>query len=313
MVESNVSRRQPAAPSVSLHRFSVLLAVCTLFLVVAGASVTSNQAGLSVPDWPLSYGQVMPEMKGGVFYEHGHRMIASGVGFLTIVLAVWLSLRDSRSWIKRLGWAALALVIIQGVLGGLTVLYMLPPAISIAHACLAQIFFSLTVAFAAFTSPRWFEERELVEDSGWPTLRSLALIMPVLVLLQIALGAGYRHRAFGIMPHVVGAIVAGTLIVMFAVFVLVQYPNHKVLKGKAWHLLGITLVQLMLGIIAYVARLSTLDSLLPDARTIVTTVLHVAFGALTMAATVALAIQVMRHVRSKAAQLSGARVPATSR
>jgi cytochrome c oxidase assembly protein subunit 15 len=298
---------------VSLHRFSVLLAVCTLLLVVAGASVTSNQAGLSVPDWPLSYGQVMPEMKGGVFYEHGHRMIASGVGFLTIILAIWLWRRDPRSWMKRLGFTALALVMFQGVLGGLTVLYLLPAAISVAHACLAQIFFSLTVAISIFTSPRWFEESECVEDAGWPSLRSLAILMPVVVLLQIALGAGYRHRAFGIMPHVIGAIIVGALIVMFAVFVLVQYPNHKALKGKAWHLMGITLAQILLGIIAYVARVSTLDSIFPDGRTVVTTILHVTFGALTMSATVSLGIQVMRHVRPKAADLSGAGLAATSR
>src|SRR6476646_9237228 len=90
-----------------LHRYAVALAVCTLFLVIAGASVTSNQAGLSVPDWPLSYGKVMPEMRGGVFFEHGHRMIASTVGFLTIVLAVWLWRADNRRWMKMLGIVSL--------------------------------------------------------------------------------------------------------------------------------------------------------------------------------------------------------------
>ena len=93
--------------NLALHRFAVLLAVSTLFLVIAGASVTSNQAGLSVPDWPLSYGQVMPEMKGGVFYEHGHRMIASAVGFLTVILAIWLWRTEQRAWVRRLGFAAL--------------------------------------------------------------------------------------------------------------------------------------------------------------------------------------------------------------
>src|SRR5829696_7564454 len=123
-----------------LHRFAVLLAVCTLLLVIAGASVTSNQAGLSVPDWPLSYGQVMPEMEGGVFYEHGHRMIASFVGFLTVILAIWLWRSEPRPWLRRLGLIALAAVIVQGVLGGMTVLFMLPKAVSISHACLAQLF-----------------------------------------------------------------------------------------------------------------------------------------------------------------------------
>src|SRR5687767_7599276 len=154
----------------ALYRFSVFLAICTLLLVVAGASVTSNQAGLSVPDWPLSYGQVMPEMKGGVFFEHGHRMIASAVGLMTIVLAIWIWRADPRKWMRRLGWIALAAVVIQGVLGGLTVLFLLPKPVSIAHACLAQLFFSTIVAIAIFTSRGWSEDTEILEDGGSPSL-----------------------------------------------------------------------------------------------------------------------------------------------
>src|SRR5690242_9212674 len=121
-----------------LHRYAVALSVCTLFLVVAGASVTSHQAGLSVPDWPLSYGQVMPQMTGGVFFEHGHRMVATTVGFMTVILAIWMARAEKRAWMRMLGYAAVGAVILQGVLGGLTVLLMLPPVVSIAHACLAQ-------------------------------------------------------------------------------------------------------------------------------------------------------------------------------
>src|SRR5258708_19271919 len=127
-----------------LHRYAVLLAVCTLFLVVAGASVTSKEAGLSVPDWPLSYGQVMPQVSGGVFFEHGHRMVGTTVGFMTIILAVWIALVETRKWMKTLGWIALGAVIVQGGLGGMTVKLLLPPAVSVSHACLAQLFFSLT-------------------------------------------------------------------------------------------------------------------------------------------------------------------------
>src|SRR5579864_201307 len=145
-----------------LHRYATLVALCTLFLVVAGASVTSNQAGLSVPDWPLSYGQVMPQMTGGVFFEHGHRMVATAVGFMTIILTIWLALVESRKWMKTLGIVALGAVIIQGLLGGLTVKLMLPPAVSISHACLAQLFFSTTVAIALFTSKSWRQGPEIV-------------------------------------------------------------------------------------------------------------------------------------------------------
>lgn len=307
-IQSPVRRRAQMA----LHRFSIFLAICTLLLVVAGASVTSNQAGLSVPDWPLSYGQVMPEMKGGVFYEHGHRMIASTVGFLTIILAVWIWRMEDRKWMKQLGFAALGVVIAQGVLGGLTVLYMLPKAVSISHACLAQIFFCTTLAFALFTSSGWRSGPDPVEDHGWPSLRSLAIVVPVLVLLQIALGAGYRHRAFGIMPHVLGAVLIGTTLLAFAIFVMVQFPKHRALRSSAVAVTSITLVQILLGLVAYFARVNSAEAITPSAVLVVTTVVHVGFGALTMGATVILAIQVLRHVRTHEAEISTGRVPAIS-
>src|SRR5882757_1130474 len=127
-----------------LYRWSILLAFCTLLLVVAGALVTSRDAGLSVPDWPLSYGKLMPPMEGGILYEHGHRMIATTVGLLTIVSMLWILQTEKRRWLRILGVVALFAVIVQGVLGGLTVIYLLPWWISSAHASLAQLFFSTT-------------------------------------------------------------------------------------------------------------------------------------------------------------------------
>ena len=124
-------------PNRWLHRYAILVAACTLLLVVAGGLVTSNDAGLSVPDWPLSYGKLMPPMEGGIFYEHGHRMVATTVGLLTIVLAVWLWRAERRRWLRNLGLIALAAVIAQGVLGGLTVLFLLPKPVSIAHAAMS--------------------------------------------------------------------------------------------------------------------------------------------------------------------------------
>src|SRR4030095_14216295 len=143
-----------------LHKFAKLVAGCTVLLVLAGSLVTSTGSGLSVPDWPTSYGWNMftfPPSKwvGGILYEHGHRLIASTVGFLTIVLVAWLWVQDQRRWLKWLGVTALLAVIAQGVLGGLTVLFFLPPAVSTAHAGLAEIFLCLVVAVALFTSPGW--------------------------------------------------------------------------------------------------------------------------------------------------------------
>src|SRR5713226_1672795 len=103
----------------ALHRFAIFTAVCTFCLVIAGGLVTSTQSGLAVPDWPLSYGQLMPPMVGGIFYEHLHRMVATFVGVLTIILAVWVWRKEDRGWMRILGFVALALVIMQGLLGGL--------------------------------------------------------------------------------------------------------------------------------------------------------------------------------------------------
>lgn len=296
--------------NVALHRFALLLAVSTLFLVIAGASVTSNQAGLSVPDWPLSYGQVMPDMTGGVFYEHGHRMIASAVGFLTVILAVWLWRTEKRAWLRRLGLIAVGAVILQGVLGGMTVLFLLPKAVSISHACLAQLFFSTTVAIALFTSKGWREGPLFVEDSAWPSLRSLTVIASVLTLAQVALGAGFRHRAFGILPHIVGAIVVAMFLLAVATFVIVQFPKHDALSKAAWILIGITAIQIALGVLAYVVRLNHWESA-PTGVLVASTVTHVAFGALTLASSIALTLEVFYHVRPRAVMESG--LPAVSR
>ncbi len=287
-----------------LHRYATLVAVCTLFLVIAGASVTSKEAGLSVPDWPLSYGQVFPQMTGGVLFETGHRMIATVVGTLTIILAIWIARVEKgakRKWMRRLGWSALGLVIAQGLLGGATVLLLQPPPISIAHACLAQLFFSVTVAIAVFTSRSWQQGPEPVEDYGWPSLRSLAVLTPVLVLVQIGLGAGFRHRAFGLMPHVIGAMLVPVVILLTGMFVLHQFPKHRSLRPAAIGLLTITLIQIFLGIIAYIARMNAAEYPL---AMVLTTVAHVATGGLTLAASVVLGIQIRRNVHARASETS---------
>ena len=276
-----------------LHRYTLVVAICTLFLVVAGGLVTSNDAGLSVPDWPLSYGKLMPPMEGGIFFEHGHRMVATTVGMLTIVLAIWLWRSDRRQWMRRLGFIALAAVIAQGLLGGATVIFMLPKPISISHACLAQLFFSTTVLIALFTSAGWGREAEMVEDTGSPSLHLLAAAVPLCVLAQLALGAAARHKALGVLPHVIGAAIVTGMILWLVVRALVHAP----LRGSALVLLIVAISQVFLGIAAYMSRIATLDAVQPMAVMVGFTVAHVAVGALTMAASVVMAVQVFRHVR----------------
>jgi cytochrome c oxidase assembly protein subunit 15 len=177
------------------HRLAVVLSLSTLALIFVGGLVTSTGSGLSVPDWPLSYGMVMPPMVGGIFYEHGHRMVAATVGFLTLVLAIWTQWREPRRGLRRLAWTALVFVIAQGTLGGLTVLFLLPTPVSVAHACLAQCFFCVTIALAYGTSAEWARSDRVPDRAG---VRLAALAATAVVFVQLVLGATMRHRGAGL-------------------------------------------------------------------------------------------------------------------
>jgi heme a synthase len=182
-----------------LHQFAVLTAFATFLLIIAGGLVTSTQSGLSVPDWPLSYGQLMPPMVGGIFYEHGHRMVATFVGFLTTILAIVLWREEERKWVRNLGIIALCAVIAQGVLGGLTVLFLLPTPISVSHATLAQTFFAIVTSIALFTSDFWKSNQpQIKNDTGHPKLVTLALFTTGAIYIQLILGALMRHTQSGL-------------------------------------------------------------------------------------------------------------------
>ncbi|MDP3703451.1 MAG: COX15/CtaA family protein [Candidatus Omnitrophota bacterium] len=156
-------------PQRFLHHYTALTAVMTFVLLVAGGLVTSTDSGLAVPDWPLSYGMWFPPMVGGILYEHGHRMIAATVGLMIVGLAVWLWRVEPRRWVRRLGYAAVGAVILQGLLGGLTVLLLLPPQVSIAHATLGPTVFCLVVCLSQATAPSRAARLEHSEDAGWPS------------------------------------------------------------------------------------------------------------------------------------------------
>jgi heme a synthase len=274
----------------SVHRFAVFTAVCTFLLLIAGALVTSNDAGLAVPDWPLSYGSVLPPMVGGIFWEHGHRMIAGFVGILTICLAVWLWRAEPRPWVKKLGLAALGLVVAQAVLGGITVLFYLPAPISAAHATLAQLFFVTVIGLALFTSAWWQNDQLEMEDSGSPRLRSLSLATSAAILLQLVLGAAFRHNAFGIIPHLIGAVVVTLLILWTGRVVRMRFASIQPLRRAGRWLQGLLAIQLLLGGAAYWAVLAARREPQPFPLYIVLTVAHVAVGALTLAAGVLLTL-----------------------
>ncbi len=281
-----------------LHRYALLTAAATFCLIIAGALVTSHEAGLAVPDWPLSYGQLMPPMVGNIFWEHGHRMVATFVGLLTIGLAVWLRRREPRRWVRRLGWAALGAVVLQGVLGGLTVLFLLPRPVSIAHASLAQLFFCLTVSLAVITSPVWQREHPWRRENSAPSLRRLAAATTLAVFLQLILGAAYRHDAAGIVPHLVGAVLVTIGVTWVWRRIRREHADDLALHFPATVLAGLLLFQLLLGGAAYWIRLATADAPQPQLLMVVLTVAHVATGALVLASSLVVTLQAYRRLMS---------------
>ncbi|MFQ5663576.1 MAG: heme A synthase [Terriglobia bacterium] len=290
------SAKTGAKNNIGLHRFAVLTAGATFLLIIAGALVTSNDAGLAVPDWPLSYGTWMPPMVGNIVYEHGHRMVATSVGLLTTILAAWLWSKETRRWVRRLGFIALGAVIAQGVLGGITVLYLLPRPLSIGHASLAQGFFGLTVSLAVFTSPGWKKAQPKAEDTAAPPLRHLAAATTLALVVQLILGAAVRHALIGIVPHLVVAAVV-VIGVAWTVRHIWQRPATPApLRRSALALAGLLGVQLALGIGAYLIRIATADAVQPTSPMVTLTVAHVAVGALTLAASLVLTLQCYHHL-----------------
>ncbi|HET9305625.1 MAG TPA: COX15/CtaA family protein [Candidatus Sulfotelmatobacter sp.] len=269
-------------------------------LIIAGALVTSNDAGLSVPDWPTSFGSwyKIPKLVGGVKFEHTHRMIAQVAGLLTIILAVWTWRSEKRRWMRILGFSALGTVIAQGVLGGITVLFYLPPAVSSAHAALAQTFFCIAVAMAIFTGQKWIEEQPRVEfDQRRPSLFTLTLLSIFVLYVQLILGAMFRHHGLSWWPHVVHAGVVSFVLAWTAVRALSVYSHIEGVRRPAILMLSLVIAQLCLGFTAFLSRVAWgRDAVQPEIPMIISTVAHVAVGALLLATTVVLAIQAWRHV-----------------
>jgi len=286
-----------------LHRYATVVACATFLLIIAGALVTSQDAGLSVPDWPLSFGRLMPPMVGNIFYEHGHRMVATFVGLLTTLLAIWLWRSEPRRWVRRLGLAALLAVVLQGALGGITVLFFLPLPISVSHACLGQLFFCLTVSLALFTSPKWEQEAPPIAGSLHPPLPYLCVATTVAIFLQLVLGAAFRHSSrpdasgfgVGIMPHLVGAAVVTIGVGLTAGTVMRRHAGQLDLLHPAMVLGGLLVFQLVLGAGAYFTKMDTREAPQPMLSMVALSVAHVAFGALTLASSLVLTLRCYRR------------------
>lgn len=271
-----------------------------------GALVTSNDAGLSVPDWPTSFGSLykIPPMVGGVKFEHGHRMFAEFIGLLTIILAIWTQKVDERRWMRQLAWAALGTVVLQGVLGGITVLRFLPWTISTAHATLGQAFLCIAIILAVASSKTWMRnETPFVERNESPSTPTLTAVAAVCILIQLILGAAFRHYGMRLLPHIIGAGVVTVVLCWTIVRVLTRYGSVPQLRRPAQVLLGLLLGQLALGFLAYLSRVQWgHDALAPGSSVVVSTVSHVAGGALVLGTTVVLAMQARRMIRAHVPQ-----------
>lgn len=254
------------------HLFAVVMAAATFLLIIAGGLVTSTGSGLAVPDWPLSFGRFFPPMVGGVFYEHGHRLIAGTIGFLTLGMTAWVWRRPFSQTVRAVVSAALGTVILQALLGGLTVLLRLPPAVSIAHACLGQIFFCLMASLALVTSERWNHPAQAAPETL--KLRRLGAMTIGFIFLQLILGATLRHTGSLLHVHMLGAALVAVHVILFARRLLSESLPLAEGQMAGIALLVLLGVQLYLGIMAW-RQLS-----------VVVATAHVATGALLLASTV---------------------------
>jgi cytochrome c oxidase assembly protein subunit 15 len=301
-------------PSGGLHWFAVAVACLTVVLLIVGALVTSNEAGDSVPDWPLSFGRWLiasDNFVANVRYEYSHRFVAGVVGFMTFGLAVAALFVEKRAWVRRLAWVAFAGVVAQALLGGVRVLLgeSSKPFIAVPHALVAQSFFATLVSIAVFTSRSWVGRREIIRERRGPRLRQLSAITVAAVLVQLVLGAAYRHQAFGIIPHIVGAITVTALVTWTALTVLRRHGQDGFLSRPAIASLAFLVVQLVLGISAYLARMAAHGHPQPLEPMITLTVAHVVVGALTLAALVVLTLRCYRALapeQERAEGISGA-------
>jgi cytochrome c oxidase assembly protein subunit 15 len=281
--------------SKAVHRLAVVNAAATVLLLVVGGLVTSKGAGLAVPDWPTTFGYnpfLYPWslMVGNIFYEHSHRLIASAIGLLTIFLALALWLKESRAWVRGLGAAALALVVAQGVVGGLRVV-LLEQTLAILHACLAQAFFALAVSLAVFTSESWSGEakRREIPDAG--RLQRLAVITTGLIYCQIVLGAVLRHSGELLMLHLFFAAAVALHAILLSLRVWKHPAAARDLSRPAAYLGALLFAQLALGLGAYVAKFVMM---LPPALTLTFRTGHVVVGALMLAASLVLTLRSFR-------------------
>ena len=288
----------------ALHRFAMLTACATFFLIFIGGLVTSTGSALAVPDWPLAFGKLIPAWEGGIRFEFGHRVAAGTVVILTLILMSWAWRSEARAWVRKLIFTAFGLIIVQAILGGITVLLELPLAIAVTHAATAQALFCLMVSIAIFTNPAWQATPHLDEAPARISLVTLAAITTGVIYLQILIGALMRHMSAGLVipdfplsfgqlvppffnqyiavnfAHRCGAIVVTAMIVWTVARVMRSHRDVAPLRRPALGLFLLLVMQVCLGALTIWSN-----------RSVLPTTSHVAIGAAVLASSLALTLR----------------------
>jgi cytochrome c oxidase assembly protein subunit 15 len=300
MTETDLSLARERA----LHRFAMLAAGATFCLIFVGGLVTSTGSALAVPDWPLAFGKLVPAWQGGIRFEFGHRVVAAIVVALTLVLMAWAYRVEPRKWVRTMIMAAFGLIIVQAILGGITVLFELPLPIAVAHAGTAQAFFCLMVSIAIFTNPRWTRTAPRDEAPARIPLAMLAGVTTVVIYLQILVGAVMRHLGAGLaipdfplafgqlippywnefiavnFAHRCGAVVVTVMVVWTVARVLRAHREEPELRRPALGLVLLLVLQICLGALT-----------IWSGRAVIPTTSHVLIGAAVLATSLTIAIR----------------------
>lgn len=301
------------APNAWPYRLAVMASVATFILILFGGLVTGLGVGLAVPDWPSTFGHNMflfplDKMVGGVFYEHTHRLIGSLVGLATVALAVALWVAERRRWLRVLGIVAVALVVVQGVLGGLRVIW-LRDGMALVHGIVAQGFFALVVSLAVVTAKAWREAQARPPQTGLDSLRRLALLLAGAAYLQVAFGAVLTHTGTRLDAHLTFAAVVSVLVILVARRVLADRQRWPDLARTASLLHALWGVQLLLGAAAYLMRFHGGDAAFGLLVGLAIRVAHRLTGALLLAAAVAVAAWAYRLSGTAEPVASGVQLP----
>lgn len=297
------------------HRFTILTAVTTVLLLGWGAFVTSINAGLAVPDWPSSFNSYDPFNPWPewwkltpVLAEHGHRLLGALVGVFTLVLAVWTWVKDPRRWMAWLGVGMLVLVSLQGVLGGLRVV-LLSLDLAVVHACVAQIFFSLIIGMAMFTSQSWLTaDVGSISTNRTQRLRRTALLTVGVIYVQIILGALLRHPGTGIDPllavlHITGAVLTTAAVSVLYARVRADFRGSRIAYPAARVLIALLVVQFSLGVTAYLVTIDESGMLEPSNLQVVVNTSHMLVGALLMGTASAVLFDALRMPLGQQSQM----------